>query len=113
MKVKGMVLVVVTSLFPPEKGMEVQIKYEEVQKKFPLPSFIKLKKVGLRWIREGMKAVAIYEVKKGKVADALNFVYRYEFEFAGIEGYSNEIETLLTAEEMPSGFSSGLEPLRR
>jgi hypothetical protein len=46
--------------------------------------------------------VAIYEVKKGKISDALNFVYRYELEYAGIEGYSNEIETLLAAEEMPS-----------
>jgi hypothetical protein len=36
------------------------------------------------------------------VVDVLNFVYQYELEFAGIEGYSNEIETLLTTEEMPS-----------
>ena len=93
-----MVLIMVTSLFPPEKGMEVQKKYDEIQQKFPLPSFIKLKKVGLGWIREGMKGVAIYEVEKGKISDALNFVYRYELEFAGIEGYSNEIETPLTKE---------------
>ncbi len=97
-----MVLIIVTSMFPPEKGKEVQKKYNEVQKKFPIPSSMKLKKLGLRWIRDGLKAVAIYDVKKGKVADALNFVYRYELEFAGIEGYTNEIETLLTVEEMPS-----------
>jgi len=94
-----MVLIMVTSLFPPEKGMEVQKKYDEIQQKFPLPSFIKLKKVGLTWIRDGIKAVAIYDVEK-KISDALSFVYRYELEFAGIEGYSNEIETLLTPEEM-------------
>jgi len=98
-----MVLIMVTSLFPPEKGMEVQKKYDEIQQKFPLPSFIKLKKIGLRWIRDGIKAVAIYDVEKEKISDALSFVYRYELEFAGIEGYSNEIETLLTAEEWPSG----------
>ena len=96
-----MVLIMVTSLFPPEKGMEVQKKYGEIQQKFPLPSFIKMKKMGLRWIRDGIKAVAIYDVEKEKISDALSFVYRYELEFAGIEGYSNEIETLLTAEEMP------------
>ena len=97
-----MVLIMVTSMFPPEKGMEVQKKYYEIQQKLPLPSSIKLKKIGLRWIRDGLKAVAIYDVEKKKVSDALNFVYRYELEFAGIEGYSNEIETLLTLEEMPS-----------
>ena len=93
-----MVLIMVTSLFPPEKGMEVQKKFAEIQQKFPLPSFIKLKKIGLRWIRDGIKAVAIYDVENEKVSDALSFVYRYELEFAGIEGYSNEIETLLTKE---------------
>jgi len=95
-----MVLIMVTSLFPPEKGMEVQKKYDEIQQKFPLPSSIKLKKVGLRWIRDGLKAVAIYDVEKEKLADALGFVYRWELEYAGIEGYSNEIETLLTKEEL-------------
>jgi len=93
-----MVLIMVTSLFPPEKGMEVQKKLIEIQQKFPLPSFIKLKKIGLRWIRDGIKGVAIYDVENEKLSDALSFVYRYELEFAGIEGYSNEIETLLTKE---------------
>jgi len=97
-----MVLIMVTSMFPPEKGMEVQKKYNEIQQKFPLPSSIKLKKVGLRWVRGGMKGVAVYDVEKEKVSDALNFVYRYELEFASIEGYSNEIETLLTVEELAS-----------
>ena len=56
--------------------------------------------MGLRWVEEGMKGVAVYEVEKENVADALNFVYRYEGEFAGIEGYSNDIETLLAVEEL-------------
>ena len=50
--------------------------------------------------RLGLKGVAVYEVEKEKIADALNFVYRYEGEFAGIEGYSNDIETLLEMEEL-------------
>ena len=97
-----MVLIMVTSMFPPEKVMEVMKKFNEIQQKFSLPSSIKEKKIGLRWVRGGLKAVAVYDVEKEKVSDALSFVYRYELEFAGIEGYSNEIETLLTAEEMPS-----------
>lgn len=96
-----MVLIMVTSMFPLEKLMEVIKKFNEIQQKFPLPSSIKLKKVGLRWVRDGLKGVAIYDVEKERISDALSFVYRYELEFAGIEGYSNEIETLLTAEELP------------
>ena len=68
-----MVLIMVTSLFPPENGIEIQKKYNEIQEKYPLPSFIKQKKMGLRWIEEGMKGVAVYEVEKGNIADALNF----------------------------------------
>jgi hypothetical protein len=44
--------------------------------------------------------VAFYEVKKGNVEKALDFIYRYEGEFAGIEGFSDEIETLLGIEEI-------------
>ena len=47
-----------------------------------------------------MKSVAVYEVEKGSLEEALNFVYRYEGEFAGIEGYSNDIETLLGMDEL-------------
>jgi hypothetical protein len=96
-----MVLIMVTSMFPPEKLTDVMKKFNEIQPKFPLPPSIKLKKVGLRWVRDGLKGIAIYDVEKEKVSDALSFIYRYEFEFAGIEGYSNEIETFVTFEEMP------------
>jgi len=100
LEVKDLVLIIVTSIFPSEKGVEVQRKYNEVHKKFPLPPFVKQKQMGIRWVREGMKGVAVYEVAKEKIADALNFVYRYEGEFARIEGYSNDIETLLEIEEL-------------
>jgi hypothetical protein len=98
--VKDTVLIMVTSMFPSEKGVEVQRKYNEIQKKFPLPPFVKQKQMGVRWVRAGLKGVAVYKIEKGNVADALNFVYRYEGEFAGIEGYSNDIETLLEMEEL-------------
>lgn len=55
--------------------------------------------------------MAIYDVEKERISDALSFVYRYELEFAGIEGYSNEIETLLTAEEMPPKRKRDLESM--
>lgn len=95
-----MVLIMVTSIFSSEKAVEVQRKYNEVYENFPLPPFVKQKQMGIRWVREGMKGVAVYEGTKEKIADALNFVYRYEGEFARIEGYSNEIETLLEMKEL-------------
>ena len=97
-----MVLIMVTSIFPPNTGLQVQQRYKAIQQKFPLPAFVQSKRVGVRWVREGMKAVAIYEVERGKVTEALHFVYEYEAEFASIEGYSNEIETFLTVDEFPS-----------
>ncbi len=97
-----MVLIMVTSMFPPEKLTDVMKKYNEIQPDFPLPSSIRGKKVGLRWVRGGMKGIAVYDVEKEKVSEALSFVYRYEFEFAGIDGYSNEIETFMTSEEIPT-----------
>ena len=95
-----MVLIVVNSIFPSEKSNEVKQKYNEIIEKFPLPSYIKHKLSGLRWIRDGIKGVAVYEVEKGNVTDALNFVYRYELEYAGIEGYSNNIESLLGLDDL-------------
>ena len=103
-----MVLIMVTTLIPLEKGSQVRRKYNEIQEKYPLPSFIKQKIMGLRWMREDLKGVAVYEVDKGKVAETLNFVYRYEAEFGGIEGFSNDIQTLLTLEE-----SAGMTPSLR
>ena len=97
---KDVVLIMVTSVFPSEKGVVIQSKYNEIHKKYPLPLCIKQKQLGLRWIRDGMKGVAVYEVEKGKIAEALNFIYRYESEFSGIEEYSNEIETLLEIDEL-------------
>ena len=53
-----------------------------------------------------MKGVAVYKVEKGKIAEALNFIYRYEVEYGGIEGYSNDIETLLEMEDLTGVISS-------
>ena len=95
-----MVLIIVTSIFPSQSSNEVKQKYNEIQEKHPLPPFIKQKLSGLRWIKEGMKGMAIYKVKRNKIAEALNYIYRYELEYGEIEGYSNDIETLLEMEDL-------------
>ena len=95
-----MVLIMVTSIFPSERADEVKKKYNEIQEKLPLPSYMKQKMSGLRWVRDGMKGVAVYDVENGNVANALNFIYRYELEYGGIADYSNDIETLLAIDDM-------------
>lgn len=35
-----MVLIIVTSVFPPEKGVEAQRKYNEILEKYPLPPLL-------------------------------------------------------------------------
>ena len=95
-----MVLIIVTSIFPSQSSNEVKQKYNEIQKKHSLPPFIIEKLSGLRWIKEGMKGMAIYKVTKNKIAEALNYIYRYELEYGEIEGYSNDIETLLEMEDL-------------
>ena len=47
---ENMVLIMVTSLLPSEKGKEVQKKFNEIQSKFPMPSSIKQK----NWVLGGL-----------------------------------------------------------
>ena len=69
-----MALIMVTSLFPTDKIGEGQKIYNEIQEKHPLPSFIKQKQGGMRWVSSGVKGVAFYEVEKGHIAEGLNFI---------------------------------------
>ena len=104
-KVKNLAIIMVTSLFPSNKAGDGQQIYRNIQDKYPLPSFIKQKQGGMRWVNAGIKGVAFYEVEKGNIEEALNFIYQYEGEFAGIEGFSDEIEVLLTMEEFTGEIS--------
>lgn len=91
-----MVLVVTTSWFPIDKANEVAKKYIDVFKKYPpdeslgttLTSAVKVTK-------EGIKAIGIAEVVKGKVEDFLAHVFKSQQEYAVIEGFNYEVETYM------------------
>ena len=94
-----MVLIMVTSWIPPDKGTEVGKKYLEVMQKIPFESFEKPLVNAGNMIKDGLKVIVIVEVEKGKYEEALNLAVKRESEFFGIDGYRSEIETLLTLEE--------------
>jgi len=96
-----MVLIMVTSWYPPTKATEVAKKYIEVMQKIPEdPSIAEpLVTVGVSSGKDGIEVISIGDVRKGKYEQALNLTARRMVMFFGIEGYRYEIKTLLTLEE--------------
>jgi len=96
-----MVLIMVTSWYPPTKVIEVAEKYIEVMQKIPDdPSIAEpLVTVGVSSGKDGVEVISIGNVRKGKYDEAMNIVLRRMVMFHGIEGYRYEIKTLSTLEE--------------
>ena len=96
-----MVLIMVTSWYPPTKVIEVAEKYIEVMQKIPDdPSIAEpLVTVGVSSGKDGVEVISIGNVRKGKYDEAMNIVLRRMVMFHGIEGYRYEIKTLSTPEE--------------
>ena len=90
----------VTAWIPPGKATEAGKKYVEVLQKIPFESFEKpLVPMAGRPVKDGIKAISIGEVEKGKYEEAVDRVWKRLVKFYGVEGFRFEIETLLTAEE--------------
>jgi len=95
-----MVMIMVTSWYPPDKAVEVAKKFLEVMQKFPQESFEKpLLLGGVTSVKDGIRVIAITEVEKGKYEEALNLEAKRLVEYMSIEGYRFEMETLMTTEE--------------
>ena len=96
-----MVLIMVTSWYPPTKIIEVAEKYIEVMQKIPDDPTIAepLVTVGVSSGKDGVEVISIGNVRKGKYEEAMNIVLRRMVMFHGIEGYRCEIKTLSTLEE--------------
>ena len=94
-----MVLIMVTSWYPPDKTTEAAKKFLEVMQKYPQESFEKPLVGAVKADKDGIKNIWIEEIEKGKYEEALNLVSRRLVEYFGIEGYRYTIETLLTFEE--------------
>ena len=95
-----MVLIMVTAWYPPDKVTEVAKKFIEVMGKYPQESFEKpLVVAAASTCKDGIKAINITEVEKGKYEEALSLTAKRNVEYFGIEGYKLQIETLLSVEE--------------
>jgi len=96
-----MVLILITSFYPLGKAEEVaKIYLEEVRQK-PLDRSLakRLVPLGIRMTKEGIKVIAVYEVKPGKTEEALADLTKRVLPFGEIEGYEIEVETLLSGTE--------------
>jgi hypothetical protein len=94
-----MVLIMVTSWYPPHKATEAAKKFLEVNEKFPQQSFEKRWLAGVKSDEDGIKTVWLTEIERGKLEEALNLASRREAEYLGIEGYRVKMETLMTFED--------------
>jgi hypothetical protein len=89
--------ILVTNWNPPSSlPTEEQVKLvEEFDKKFPIPSFMKLTRIGYGWTKKGVKMVEFYDVEEGKLEEALRI--QFVREVAATEqwsGYKSEVEVL-------------------
>ena len=96
-----MVLLMITTWFPPEKEEEVNQIYFSLPEKYPVDESLgkTLVPMGVSSTKEGTKVIIVFEVAKGKFADAMELVAKQLREFRHIEGYRYEIETLLSQAE--------------
>ena len=95
-----MVLIMVTSWYPPDKATEAAKKFLEVMEKFPQESFEKSWLAGVKSDEDGIKTVWLTEIERGKLEEALKLNARREAEYFDIEGYGFKMETLMTFEEV-------------
>ena len=94
-----MALIMITMWYPLTKRAEVTKKYAEVMKKNPKASFEKPLVNALKHEKEGMVAIGIAEVEKGKLEEELNLAHTRMLEFDSIEGFNYKIEALMTFQE--------------
>ena len=96
-----MVLNMATIWYPHDKGSEVAAKYIEVFKKYPPdPSISEAIALGVTSDKDGLKTIAISNIKKGKFKEALTRAYQFQIDMAsGIDGYRYKIETLMDITE--------------
>lgn len=95
-----MVLIMITTLYPPSKAIEVGLKYLEVTQKIPYESYEEPVIFGAsKSVKDGMRIISIIKIKKGMFDKAYNNNVKRMLEFVDIEGLQYIIETLLTFDE--------------
>ncbi|MBY8991919.1 MAG: hypothetical protein KGD58_14340 [Candidatus Lokiarchaeota archaeon] len=105
-----MVLIVATVLFPHAKSSEVAKKNIELIQKYPAdPSLGEGLVIGVKATLEGIKALFVGNVTKGKVEEYVEAVAKqYQETALEVEGYKYQIETYMT---VPEAYKIlGMEP---
>ncbi|PKN52730.1 MAG: hypothetical protein CVU55_05755 [Deltaproteobacteria bacterium HGW-Deltaproteobacteria-13] len=89
------------SLYPNDKAKEVAETYLKAMKKFPDDANVAtpILPVAVRGTHQGIKAMVIYDVKKGKLDDAMTLAVNRLSMFHGIQGYRYANKVFLTLEE--------------
>ena len=95
-----MVLIVITSWWPHDKANDVAKKYIEVTKKFPPdPSLGTTLTTAVKITKDGIKALGVAEVVKGKVEDYIALATKSQQEYASIQGFRYEVEMFMDVVE--------------
>jgi hypothetical protein len=92
---------IVTSSWPSDKSDETAKKYLEVITKYPPDDSLGTEVVpgAFSSTLQGIKAITIIEVKKGKLEDLLTRERKALSMFRTIQGYESQVETYMTLEE--------------
>ena len=98
---KKMPYLIITTSWPSDKSDEAAKKFFEVMKKYPPDSKLGTQVVPAAFTRtlQGIKAIVITEVKKGKLEDLLTRVGKMLAMYRTIPGYEAQVDTYLTLEE--------------
>ena len=105
-----MALIVATVLFPHAKSSEVAKKNIELIQKYPAdPSLGEGLVIGVKATLEGIKALFVGNVTKGKIEEYIEAVAKqYQETALEVEGYKYQIETYMT---IPEAYKIlGMEP---
>lgn len=105
-----MALIVATVLFPHAKSSEVAKKNIELIQKYPAdPSLGEGLVIGVKATLEGIKALFVGNVTKGKIEEYIEAVAKqYQETALEVEGYKYQIETYMT---VPEAYKIlGMEP---
>ena len=64
-------MVLITTWYPPDKAPEAAKRYIEMRQKIPLESFEKYLALGVSSGKEGIKAITVMDVEKGKYEESI------------------------------------------
>lgn len=103
-------IIITTVLFPHATSSKVAKKNIEMMKKYPPdPSIGTLLTIAIKASIEGMRVHAIFNVAKGKVAEAMGrFAQQYQEYALEIDGFKYQLDTFM---DVPEAYKIlGMEP---